>query len=93
MKFTNEDDGKNGRISMELDGVDAGHLTFVWVADDRFVVDEVYTDEKLRGRGLAKKLVEQIAEYARERGAKIIPVCPYAKYVMERNRSFKDVLS
>lgn len=92
MEFRTESDGKNGKISQDLNGEEVGHLTFIWDGEDKFVITEVYTDEKFRGRGLAKKLVEKSADYAREKNAKIIPVCPYARHVMERGEAFRDVL-
>ena len=44
------------------------------------------------GRGIAKRLVECIIEAARERGVKIIPLCPYAQRMMIGKDEYKDVL-
>ena len=35
------------------------------------------------GRGIAKQLVERVIEEAQARGMRIVPVCSYAKRVME----------
>jgi hypothetical protein len=44
------------------------------------------------GRGIAKRLVECIIDAARERDAKIIPVCSYAQRMMSGKDEYKDVL-
>ena len=45
------------------------------------------------GRGIAKRLVETVIDAARERGAKIIPLCSYAQRLMTDKDEYKDVLS
>lgn len=49
------------------------------------VIDHTYTDPKLRGQGVAKQLVEHAVDYARENNLKIVPLCSYARVVMERD--------
>ena len=44
------------------------------------------------GRGIAKRLVESVIEAARERGARVIPVCSYAQRLMAGKDEYKDVL-
>ena len=44
------------------------------------------------GRGIAKRLVEQVIEVARERGVKVIPVCSYAQRMMSGKDEYTDVL-
>ena len=34
----------------------------------------------------------KLAEYAREKGIKIIPLCPFAKSVFDKTPEFRDVL-
>ncbi len=54
------------------------------------VVDHTFTDPSLRGQGIARKLVERVAEHARENGFKLLATCPYAKKVLEEE-AFKDI--
>ncbi len=49
-------------------------------------------DEKLKGKNIGYKLVTQAADYARENGLKIIPVCPFAHALFEKKKAeFTDV--
>ncbi len=45
------------------------------------------------GRGLGKQLVDKLVDYARNENKLIIPVCPYAKKVLESNPEYQDVLA
>jgi uncharacterized protein len=45
------------------------------------------------GRGLGKQLVNKVVEYAREENKLILPVCSYAKKVLESSDDYKDVLA
>ncbi len=56
----------------------------------RLVVDHTYTDDALRGQGIARKLVERVADYARENDYKLLATCPYAKKVLSE-AAFEDV--
>ena len=40
-----------------------------------------------------KKLVHRLAEYAKDENKYIIPVCPYAKSVLESKAEYQSVLA
>lgn len=44
------------------------------------------------GRGIAKLLVLKVIEEARRQKVKIIPICSYAKRMMEGKEEYSDVL-
>ena len=44
------------------------------------------------GRGIARELVGKVIEAARERKVKIVPVCSYARRMMEGKEEYADVL-
>lgn len=50
----------------------------VWhMEDDVMQVTGTYTDESLRGQGIAGKLVDAAVEYARAHNYKMKAICPY----------------
>lgn len=50
----------------------------VWTLEDNVMqVTGTYTDESLRGQGIAGKLVDAAVDYAREKGYKMKAICPY----------------
>lgn len=60
---------------------------------DLIIVNHTVVYDGYNGRGLGKQLVAKLVEYAREENKYIIPVCPYAKGVLESNVEYRDVLA
>ncbi|WP_233189497.1 MULTISPECIES: GNAT family N-acetyltransferase [unclassified Sporosarcina] len=50
-----------------------------------------YTDNSLRGQGVAKKLLDQAADNAREKGLKMKAVCSYVVNAFDRSDEYNDV--
>jgi len=55
------------------------------------VMDHTYVSDKLRGQGVAKKLLDRAADYAREQGYKIEAVCSYVVAAFEKSDAYNDV--
>lgn len=83
-----ENEGK-GRAYFE----DLAEMTFIKEGKESIIIDHTLVDEKLRGQGAARKLLDAVVNYARERNLKIIPVCSYAKSIFEKDESIRDVLN
>lgn len=62
------------------------------VEGDKMYVDEVYTPEEFRGRGLASKLMEAAVAYAKEKKLRVVPVCSYARRYLEARPELRDSL-
>lgn len=90
IKHQNEE--KNGVFEIYHDGQKAGHMTYTWAGEDKFIIDHTEVDPAFGGKGLAKQLVLAGIAYARENGKKVMPLCPYAKSVFDRNEATRDVL-
>lgn len=48
--------------------------------------------KSLAGKGVGKELVLAAVQFARREKARIIPICSYAKKVLERTDEYADVL-
>ncbi|KOP81089.1 acetyltransferase [Lysinibacillus sp. FJAT-14745] len=55
------------------------------------VMDHTYVSDKLRGQGVAKKLLDRAADYAREQGYKMEAVCSYVVAAFEKSNAYDDV--
>ena len=62
------------------------------IMDNKWAITHTFVDERFKGQGIAKKLVIKIVEESRINGVKIIPVCSYAKKMLEGNEEYKDAL-
>ena len=75
-------------------GPDSGkplaEITWTWPEEGRLEVNHTFTDPSLRGQGVARKLVERLARYAREEGLKVSATCPYAARVLAEGE-FSDI--
>ncbi len=60
---------------------------------DLIIVNHTIVYPGHNGRGLGKQLVKKIAEYARDEKKYIIPVCPYAKNILESSKEYQAILA
>ncbi|HRP90814.1 MAG TPA: GNAT family N-acetyltransferase [Edaphocola sp.] len=92
IKFEIVDNGQKGSIQLLEADLLAGALTFTWAGDDKFIIDHTEVDAAFGGKGYGKLLVMEAVAFARKKQVKIIPLCPYAKRVFEKDNSIQDVL-
>ena len=83
---------KNGAFFIEIGGKQEALMTFVFAGDDKIIIDHTEVNSGNNGKGFGKKMVAKAVEFAREKGIKIIPLCPFAKSVFDKTPEFRDVL-
>lgn len=67
-------------------------MSYAWAGDDQIIIDHTYVSDALRGQGVGRKLLDQAVAFARSKNLKIIPLCPFAKSVFDKDSSIHDVL-
>ena len=73
---------QNGRMLAEI----------TWtILGDVMVMDHTFVSPELRGQGVAKKILDRAASYAREQELKMEPVCSYVVTAFERYKEYDDV--
>lgn len=83
---------KKGHFSASESGVEAGRMTYSWAGPEKFIIDHTEVSPAFSGRGVGKMLVMAAVEYARKNHLKIVPLCPFAKSVFEKDAELGDVL-
>ena len=83
---------KNGYFYIEVDGKTEAKMTFVFAGDDKIIIDHTEVNEGNNGKGYGKMMVAKAVEFARVKNIKIIPLCPFAKSVINKTAEFQDVL-
>lgn len=68
-------------------------MTYSKAGDKMIIIDHTEVDESLRGQGVGRKLLDVIVAMARDKGLKVMPLCPFAKSVFDKDVSLHDVLS
>ncbi len=61
------------------------------VQEGVMILPHVEAAPALRGTGAAGRLMEGVFEAARQRGLKVVPLCPYADAYMRRNPETADL--
>jgi uncharacterized protein len=92
MEIIQKDDPENGVFYIDQNGKIMAEMTYTWAGTDRIIIDHTQVDSSLKGQGIGKQLVTKAVEFARARNIKIVPICPFAKRVLEQTLEFNDVL-
>lgn len=81
-----------GFFYVSINGKSEAKLTFVFAGNDKIIIDHTEVNPGNNGKGFGKKMVVKMIEFAREKNITIIPLCPFAKSVFDKNPEFRDVL-
>lgn len=92
MNIEQTDNGKKGAFTAMSEGVQAGEMTYTWAGADKFIIDHTEVDDDFAGQGVGKQLVMAAVDFARAKHVKILPLCPFAKSVFDKEPSIGDVL-
>ena len=91
-EVTHAASGHRGAFAFEIDGKRLAEMTYSIAGDDTVIIQHTDVDASLRGTGAGKKLLTALVDWARAEQKKIIPLCPFAKSVLEKTPEFQDVL-
>jgi hypothetical protein len=54
-------------------------------------LDHTYVPRALRGGGIASQLTAHALDYARERGYRVVPSCPFVAAYLQRHPEYRDL--
>jgi predicted GNAT family acetyltransferase len=73
-----------GKFYILEDGEEVAEME-VTVSDDRITVHHTEVVPKGEGKGLAKKLLETMVDYARKNALQVVPLCAYVALQFRRH--------
>jgi predicted GNAT family acetyltransferase len=90
-KVTIEREELNGanEFVLRLDGQRYGFLEFTRPQPGMMRIEYVEVSPELRGTGLGKQLVEKAVAFAQDAGLKVVPICSYARAVIQRDPAMR----
>ena len=92
MEIQIEQSESKGAAYIEQDGKRVAEMTYSIAGPNLIIIDHTEVDESLKGTGAGKRLLMVIVEKARREDIKILPLCPFAKSVFDKDESIRDVL-
>ena len=92
MNIQHESGETKGAFYIEQDGNRVAEITYSKLGNTQIIIDHTEVSDALSGEGVGRKLVEHAVAHARENNLKVIPLCPFAKSIIERDESLQDVL-
>lgn len=91
MEIRIEENTRKG-AAIAMDGErEAGRMTYVISSPELIIIDHTEVGEDYRNNGVGRKMLDAIVEKARQENIKILPLCPYAKSVFDKDPSIADV--
>lgn len=92
MNIQHESGTTKGSFFLERDGNVKARLTYSKAGTTQIIIDHTEVSDELRGENMGLRLVHKAVEYARKNNLKVIPLCPFAKSIIEKDKSLQDVL-
>ena len=75
-----------------LDGAEQMGEMAISIAGNNLTVYHTEVSREAEGKGFAKKLLTAMVEYARGKGLKVIPLCPYVHAQFKRHpEEYNDI--
>ncbi|MCE3225961.1 MAG: family N-acetyltransferase [Bacteroidetes bacterium] len=91
MEVKHRDEKPKGAFYIEENGKEIATMTYVFAGEGRFIIDHTVVDQAYEGKGLGRQLVKAGVGFARKNHLKIIPLCPYAKRILEKTPEYSDI--
>jgi uncharacterized protein len=86
-------DQQRGAFLVKDNGEQLGEMA-VSISGNSLIVYHTEVAPKAEGKGLAKKMLQSMVDYAREKGLKVVPLCPYVHAQFNRHPGeYEDVWS
>ena len=92
MEVKQRDDGKRGEFYIEIDGTLEAQMVYVWAGTDKIIIEHTEVSEKLKGKRAGNKMLDTAVAFVREKGIKIIPLCPFANAQLKKHAEYHDVI-
>lgn len=89
-----EEQGHRGAFFIERGGQRVAAMTYSRVNATVVIIDHTEVHAELSGQGVGSRLLDHVADWARETHTKLLATCPFATQQFARDRErYHDVLA
>ena len=92
MEVIHKNNEKHGSFEVIDQEKSVAQMTYTWAGPTKFIIDHTAVSENYTGKGLGKQMLMAAVAFARKEHLKILPLCPYAKSVFDKEPELADVL-
>lgn len=92
MEVIQKNGDKHGSFEVIDQNKPVAQMTYTWAGPTKFIIDHTEVNEAYGGKDLGKQLLMAAVDFARAQQLKIMPLCPFAKSVFDKEPSLADVL-
>jgi len=70
----------------------AAYMSYSRAGESLIIIDHTEVKPAYKGQNLGRQLLNKAVDFAREKNIKIMPICPFAASVFQKDESIRDVL-
>lgn len=85
MEIIKQETGRTGKFFILQDNEQVADIGWLINDENNIVIEHTTVSDVLSGQGVGLKLLEEVVKLARSTSKKIIPSCPYAEKMFQRN--------
>lgn len=93
MLILQKEEGRKGKFYIGQDGKILAEILYSISTPGKMVIEHTEVDNALRGKNIGRELVGYAVAYARTNHLKIVPVCPFARSIINKTPEFRDILA
>jgi predicted GNAT family acetyltransferase len=67
------------------------YITYRELDGEILELDHTYVPKEARGGGIASQLTSRALDYARERGYRVLPSCPFVAAYLKRHPEYREL--
>jgi uncharacterized protein len=89
------DNVTDNRAEHEFELVVDGHraIAAYQLEEGKIVFTHTIVPKAIEGRGVASKLIKAALDSARDRGLRVVPLCPFVKAYIERHPEYQALVA
>ena len=92
MKIEQVNNDRKGYFSAIENEIEAGRMVYTWAGPGKIIIEHTQVEPAFSGKGVGKEMVLAAVKFARDTHIKVLPLCPYAKSVFDKQAELQDVL-
>lgn len=92
MQIKHRENAHKGSFYVEENNKMIAELSYSFAGADKLILDQTYVSAKLIENNIGNLLVEAAVNYSKSKNIRIVPLCPFAKKLIENKPEFREVL-